>query len=711
MKKRYLLLLLIYNFVFSQNAGFFGSNVGSLVVYDLNGNGNVNSWNWNQNIGTANSLILKGGINHTWKNSNGNICSGRLYYRVYKDGDTPGSFSSQINMSFSANHSFTTNAVPSNVISGGSGDQRWQVNNQNINLLSNINSSGTYVLELYFQATGSGSSNSSCGDTFTNNNGGNNFRLFFNVNVQYRSKNTGDWEDSTKWEKSFDGTNWVDASIAPPTKEENVTILSNHSIEISSNALSKNLNLQSNADLIIKSGYNLTIKENLTNNGSFTIENNANLIQEGTANNNSGNITVNRDSASLLRLDYTLWSSPVANQNLLDFSPQTITNRFYVYNPSSNVYNSVTPSITDFTPGTGYLIRMPDNHPTTATVWNGTFSGLPHNGTVTVSVANDTYNAVGNPYPSTIDADDFINENSLTEALYFWRKTNGASGSAYATYTLAGGTANGSSEEPSGIIQVGQGFIARSTSTSLVFNNSMRVGNNDNQFFRLANTEHNRVRLAINGNNGLYQEVLINYMTGATNELDPAIDGKYINDSETAFYTLLNNEAYVIQGRALPFDNNDVVPLGFKTTQAGTYQISLIQNDGLFASEEQNIFVRDMDLNVIHDFANGNYSFTSETGVFDERFELLFNNETLSINQPNLNSTDVLVYNSDGVLNIESVQNTLKKVTLYDINGRILLQQSLNSNNSQIPLQGFARQMLLVTIETQNGIITKKIIH
>ncbi|MFN3756257.1 MAG: T9SS type A sorting domain-containing protein, partial [Flavobacterium sp.] len=426
--------------------------------------------------------------------------------------------------------------------------------------------------------------------------------------------------------------------------------------------------------------------------------------------------TVLRESTPLRRLDYTLWSSPVAGQNLLSFSPLTMTNRFYTYNPSTNVYNSIVPNSTSFETGVGYLIRMPDDHPTTPEIWEGDFLGVPNNGTVTVTVANDTYNAVGNPYPSTIDADDFIIDNNLTEALYFWRKINAAAGSAYATYTLAGGvgtdTSGSNNQIPNGIIQVGQGFIARSTSTSFVFNNEMRLGNNDNQFFRTANTEHNRVRLALNGSIGLYQEVLVNYMTGATNELDPAIDGKYINDSQTAFYTILNEEAYVIQGRALPFDNNDIVPLGFKTTQAGIYQISLMNADGLFTSEQQPIFIKDLDLNITHDFAEGNYSFTSELGIFDSRFELLFNNETLSVNQPELGVLDILVFNKEGVLNIQSTQNILKKVTLYDVNGRILLQQQPYSNTTQISLQEFSRQMILVTIETQNGTsTTKKIIH
>ncbi|MGZ9677524.1 hypothetical protein [Flavobacterium sp. GNP001] len=58
-------------------------------------------------------------------------------------------------------------------------------------------------------------------------------------------------------------------------------------------------------------------------------------------------------------LDYSLWSSPVSGQKLKAFSPNTLDNRFYTYNPSSNIYVAVAaPATTDFAVGNGYLIRV-----------------------------------------------------------------------------------------------------------------------------------------------------------------------------------------------------------------------------------------------------------------------------------------------------------------------------------------------------------------
>ena len=182
------------------------------------------------------------------------------------------------------------------------------------------------------------------------------------------------------------------------------------------------LTINNNANVIIPSGFNVTLNGALTvSSGSFTLNNNANLIQSSNVA-NSGNIIVKRETAALMRLDYAMWSSPVTNasQYLKTFSPSTLDARFYTYNPSTNVYASVVASSTNFAVGTGYLIRLPNDHPTTPTIWTGTFTGTPNNGNVNLVVANGTYNAIGNPYPSTINADTFITTNNITEALYFW---------------------------------------------------------------------------------------------------------------------------------------------------------------------------------------------------------------------------------------------------------------------------------------------------
>ncbi|RAR46993.1 T9SS sorting signal type C domain-containing protein [Flavobacterium lacus] len=517
---------------------------------------------------------------------------------------------------------------------------------------------------------------------------------------------------STTWTPA-NGGSWTNGV---PTATTAAIISADYAEAVNMTACS--LTINNNAIVTIPAGNNVILNGALTvDSGSFTLENNANLIQSGTTNDNLGDVTVFRNSSSLFRLDYTLWSSPVAGQNLLAFSPNTLANRFYTYNSGTNNYSPIVPSTNDFAAGVGYLIRMPDNHPTTtATLWSGQFNGVPNNGNVSVSVANDTYNAVGNPYPSTIDADDFINANSLTEALYFWRKTNGASGSAYATYTLAGGvgtdSSDSSSQVPNGIIQVGQGFIVKSTSTTINFDNTMRIGDNGNQFFRNSSEiENNRIRLTATGANGFYSQVLVNYRSEATDAYDAALDGRYINDSDTAFYTLLDQEPFVIQARALPFEQTDVVNLGFQTTTAGTFTLTLNEKDGVFAANST-IFIKDNALGIWHNITESPYEFVSEVGTFSARLELVYQ-EPLSVIESAVTANHFIVVKENNGLTVRSVNEAIATVTVFDLSGRQIASSQNNSSTSvTVPLGTTQTQVLLLQVVTQDGlVVSKKVVY
>ena len=469
--------------------------------------------------------------------------------------------------------------------------------------------------------------------------------------------------------------------------------------------------------LTIADGTTITVVNEVINNlteADFVIESNANLIQDNDID-NTGAATVNRDTNLLKRLDYVLWSSPVDNQNLLDFSPNTILTRFYVYNSGTDLYNSVVPSTTTFDEGAGYLIRMPDNHPTTATVFNGIFKGTLRNGNVDVTVDSGTYNAVGNPYPSTIDADLFISANGLTEALYFWRKTNNAATSSYATYTFAGGTGteanpgDPASITPNGFIQVGQGFIAQATSGTLSFNNQMRVGNNDNQFFRDGAAERNRIWLNLTNTQGIFSQTMVAYMTGATQGVDAAIDGLFFNDSQVALTSLIGTSEYAIQGRALPFDNSDIVPLGFKAINAGTYTIGLDHADGLFTDASQDIFLKDNVTGLLHNLRTGDYTFAAEAGVSNSRFEIVYQTQ-LAVNNPVWDENQVVVYTQAKNIVINTGTVKMAKVAVYDITGRLVAsKENINASETKI-FGGATTQVLIVKITSEdNQVVTKKV--
>jgi len=505
--------------------------------------------------------------------------------------------------------------------------------------------------------------------------------------------------------------------------------------------------------LTINSGNNLIVVEGLTNNltaSDVVVESNANLLQAGSTNTNVGEITVKRNSAAIQRLDYTLWSSPVTGQGLYAFSPTTLPNRFYVYNPNTNQYSNAvgfdlvnlqypTPLVApngingtdnnnvEFAQATGYLIRTPYNHSLTPTTFAGTFAGVANNGDITVSgLTNGLYYAVGNPYPSTIDADQFILDNSigdnpltLGDGLYFWRKTNNASQAtnptaSYATYTTAGGVKSGGDTldiVPSGVIQVGEGFIVKTTATSLVFNNNQRIANNDDQFLKTSSVERHRIWLNLSSETSIVNQMMVSYMTGATQGIDAAIDGRFFNDSPTALNSLVNNEEFSIQGRSLPFESTDVVALVFKTAIAGTYSIAIDQVDGIFSNANQNIFLKDNLLNVEHNLRNAPYSFATEAGSFTNRFEIVYQS-TLSVSNSTFEN-GVVVYSKNKVIEINTGLEAMATVRIIDVRGSVIAEsKAVHATTLSIPLTQVANQVLIVQITAANGqTVSKKIVH
>ncbi len=517
--------------------------------------------------------------------------------------------------------------------------------------------------------------------------------------------------NSTTW----DGATW---SNGFPTNQAAI-ITADYTISAPLSACS--LTVTNNAIVSVTSGINVTLSGPLNvSSGSFILNNDAHLIQTTNAI-NSGNSIVRRNSSPLMLYDYTLWSSPVNNQKLTDFSPLTTTDRFYIYNTNTNLYNAVSnPAMTDFGDGKGYLIRMPNTHPTSPTVWNGFFDGVPHNGYYSIAIANDgatkRFNLVGNPYPSPIDMNQFVADNNtkITGALYFWRKTNGT-GSAYCTW--AGGTfvTNGNAQtvNPNGIIQTGQGFFveALNTATSLQFNNNQRVANTTGQFFKTKQPISNRSTIWLNATNSLgnFSQMAIAYIPDASLDVD-SYDGKYYNDSAFALNSLLNNEEYIIQSRTA-FETSDVVPLVFKTPTAGNYTIAIDHFEGIF-NTSQDIILVDSTNKTETDLKAGGYSFTAETGVDKTRFSLKYQ-KTLSTKESTLNQNWISVFKSKGSISVQSIDTDIKNIKIYDTLGRLLIEKDdINTNEATMDCSKLSNQILIVIVTgIDNKMATKKVVN
>ena len=551
--------------------------------------------------------------------------------------------------------------------------------------------------------------------------------------IYITNNNTWLGTTSSAWNTT---SNWS-CGLAPTATSNVIIASSSNQPIIDSNVSINSLTINTGTTLTVNSSFNLTVTNAVANSGTMTLQNNANLLQDTatTTNSNTGIITVKRDSASLLRLDHTLWSSPVESQNLYAFSPATLTNRFYIYDTSANAYATTGLSAsTTFAAGKGYAVRAPNDHSsTTPTNWTGTFTGVPNNGSVpfTLSTTGSGFNLVGNPYPSPINASAFLTANSslINGTLYFYAHSltmdsNGIfpSGTNYCSWNGSAGTAATTAPlgdfhpipvTPNGVIQVGQGFFVKATaSVTINFTNAMRVGNNANQFLRTTEIERHRLWLNLATETGTdINQIAVAYVEGATQGADSNFDGLSFGNTGSSLSSKIDAADYVIQGRSLPFDSNDVVALGFKAATTGNYKIILTNKDGLFLGNQE-VFVRDNLMGIEHNIKVAPYLFASQEGTFDGRFQLVY---TQALGTPSSLFTPNSVLatkNSDGFI-VTTTGIVMKDIFVYDIFGRLLFKQT-NINGTSTVLKGLSqtKQVLLLKITSEeNETVTVKVIN
>lgn len=468
--------------------------------------------------------------------------------------------------------------------------------------------------------------------------------------------------------------------------------------------------------------------------GSMLFEDTASLVQINNSA-NTGSITYRRNTTPVRKFDYTYWSSPVAGQTLSALSPNTNPATFYSWNTVIDNWSGV-PASTVMVPAKGYIVRAPDIAPfntTTPNVFNATLFGVPHNGDfqapIVVAGAN-TLNLIGNPYPSAIDIDDFFLEPSnvpvVNATIYLWTHNtpitnNVYTNNDYAVYNLLGGIGTSSAVNggvnnsvPTGKVAAGQSFfIYGVTSGNAVFKNTMREIGANNQFYRMnpattPSDNRHRLWLELTNSQGAYKQTLVGYIAGATMGLDRGFDGLTFDGGNVIGLYSLAGEKLSIQGRPMPFDVADEVPIGYRSTIAGNFDLSLAQFDGLF--EDQEVYIEDKMLNIIHDLKSGPYSFATEAGTFDNRFVLRYTNGQLD--NVDFNANQVVIYRNDDVWIINSGHATMKSVAVHDVRGRLVFEQKhVNSNETQMRLDT-ANQILLVTIVAEDGTsVVKKIIN
>jgi hypothetical protein len=553
----------------------------------------------------------------------------------------------------------------------------------------------------------------------------------------------------------WNGTGWDKGT---PDENQNIVFSGNYNTPqapISANLIACSCQVNSGT-VTIGSGNTMTLTNSLTvSGGSLTFEYSASLVQINDVP-NIGDITYNRQTTRITKMDYTYWSTPVLPFTLGEVSPDTSGDKMYSFDSNIDNWKQESPA-TSMVPGVGYIIRGPQNfvYPMPPSTYIAPFVGVPNNGDYDIKgiVAGRSY-LLGNPYPSALDADEFLvaNQNVLEGTLYFWTHNTpiaigtpnpgsgvyAYSGNDYASYNRTGGVAtaalssiSGNNENiPSGKIASGQGFFGSSkdplpSTPIIIFDNTMRVGviditKEDNfQFFKTKNLkaktniqlEKHRIWLDLTNSQGAFKQTLVGYVTDATNGYEDRFDGEsYDGNDFLDFYSINEEKNLTIQGRAVPFDENDEIPLGYRIALGGSFTISIDETDGLLTN--QAVYLEDKATNTIFNLKNGNYTFTTDKGTFNDRFVLRYTDKTLGTVAVEKPANKILVTIQNKQIKITSFAETIEKVFVYDVSGKQCYQKR-NVNNTELLITTLApsHQILLVKTVLQNGkSSTKKVL-
>ncbi|WPO79902.1 T9SS sorting signal type C domain-containing protein [Flavobacterium sp. KACC 22761] len=483
------------------------------------------------------------------------------------------------------------------------------------------------------------------------------------------------------------------------------------------------------------SGNTLSLEFAYSGLGTLILEDSANLYQYDDDIKNTGIIHLKRNSSPILKSDFTYWSSPVGNQKLIDLSPNTASDRFLTYDPNAKNWKSESGS-NNMLSGTGYIIQGPkDFSESTPRIYTATFKGVPNNGKIQVKMGPaDSFNLIGNPYPSTLNADLFLKENAskIKGTIYLWTHNtpitnNKYTSDDYAVYNLLGGVgtrgalSSGINETiPDNTVGAGQAFfVASQNSGTIEFNDGMRMKEKNKSFYKPTkrdkiqknDIERQRIWLDLKNEEGVFKQILIGYINGATNDYDISYDAESFNGNKFIdFYSISQDKELVIQGRAFPFEQTDSVRLGYMCTIEGNLSLSIDCIDNKFS--DVNIYVEDKELNVIHNLKDSPYTFKTKQGTFDARFELKYLDKKLEVDDFEEVANLVFVSVKDRQINIYASQETINEASIFDLTGKVLYKKTkIDASSFHIQNLNSTNQVLFVKVTLQNGFVeTKKII-
>ena len=508
-----------------------------------------------------------------------------------------------------------------------------------------------------------------------------------------------------------------------------------------------------NATLTIKAGnYLLTDGDITINTGaSLIVEHQGSVVQnkDDAVVTNDGAILVNVDTPTLDVLDFMIMGSPMDSEtresvwasawNVQNYTPAN-------FNPLAAVtdaYNFADAELDDWNlyvtgalgAGEGFLVRPQDALLGPGGVFSYDYTnGTLNNGVITRPLnfnteQLDSPNMLSNPYASAIHADVFLAANAEIDALYFWEHNTApdpsfpGANSPGQNYTMGdvsfynavgpmAATTGGA--VPTAVISTGQGFgtFANAAGTA-TFNNSMRTtGPNDT--FRTTEIVKDRLWLKITSDTyTIGGNTLVGFLEGATAGFESKYDSQRLATHVSIFSHLdeTSDLGLAVQGREV-FDAAMTISLGFSSIieEETSYTISLSDFDGV-AWDSNTPYLIDTVTGTTINLTDRSYSFTSEQGVFNNRFSLVFQDASLGAVANALSYVSIYPNPSSDSVTIASPNAIISSIEVRDMRGRVVIARGVSlENTTTINVASLDSAVYLVTINTDTGSITKRLI-
>jgi hypothetical protein len=547
---------------------------------------------------------------------------------------------------------------------------------------------------------------------------------------------------------TFSGGSWSDV----PGSSDQVYINSDYTLPNSGSIEACQLEVSNNSTLTIPAGEYIKVNGNITvtPGSKIIIEHEGSLVQvdDNALVTNNGTIEVKKTTPVLPHNMFSILGSPMSQEKRdMVFTNSTVVMNHTTSNfvPHSQVELddldadnfaddngdnwSFYSGSENIDPGVGFLVGPPSGGGSIDVTHN---QGTLNNGVIPFTAVyngtqNGSPNILSNPYASAIDAYEFIDQNAIVDAIYYWEhitiptsiypgyRTENWDMGDISMYNLSGGVKapneSGASAKPiNQYVASGQGFGIKANAAGTVnFNNSMRLTGNNDTYRNNENIDRLYLKVE-NPTYSLQSGALIAFTAEATDGIDSQYDAKRLA-TPVSLYSIVENNELSLQGRS-EFNENHIIPIGFRTQveESQIYNISLgsIEGDNL---SQATIYLKDNLLNITTNLSEENYTFTSNESNQKDRFEIVFTEEFLG-NQ-DINALPIGIYPNptNGILNITSPQSVMTEVTIYNIAGREVRSIAIEDQNDyKIDISRLETSMYFVKIQTQNGSITKQII-